>query len=265
MPPPSKEDVLDLKVRRRIVKAVEENPGLHLRALAEKLDLALSTLEYHCYHLVKHHCLTSRQDGGYKAFYPAEGMDRRDKDILYLIRHEAPRRICGHLCLHPGSTPKDLKAVVKLSPATLSFHLKKLREAGITEEEPAGRTKKLFLADPERVAGVLVTYRGSFLDDAVDRFASAWLDLHPPTRKAASTPAQPRDADDAMEGEDAGATEGGEGDGATEGGEAADAAPAAAGDAADTPAVTLPGPAEEPARPSGLAARMDESRGQERD
>jgi len=30
------------------------------------------------------------------------------------------------------------------------------------------------------VANVLVTYRKSFLDDAVDRFAAAWLALTPP-------------------------------------------------------------------------------------
>ena len=178
MPPPSRGSVLDLKVRRRIVEAVAAHPGLHLRALSQLLELPLSTLEYHCYQLVKHGHLTARQDGGYKSFYPAEGLDRRDKDILYLVRHEAPRRMCTHLVLHPGATPKALREVTGLSAATLSFHLKKLRDAGLVREEAAGRTKHVFLIDPERVAGVLVTYRGSFLDDAVDRFAKTWLDFN---------------------------------------------------------------------------------------
>lgn len=177
MGPPTKQDVLDLGVRRRIVAAITESPGLHLRALAERLGMGVSTLEYHTYHLLRHGHLTSRDDGGYKAFYPGKGLDRRDKDILYLVRHEAPRRICTHLLLHPDSTPGDLREVVDLAPATLSFHLKKLREAGLVEEEPAGRTKRLRVVDPERVANVLVTYRRSFLDDAVDRFADAWLSL----------------------------------------------------------------------------------------
>ncbi len=177
MGPPTKEDVLDLDARRGIIQAVREHPGLHLRALAERLDMPVSTVEYHTYHLHKHGHLTTRDDGGFKSFYPAEGIDRRDKDILYMVRHEAPRRICMHLLLNPGATPKDLKPVVGLSPATLSFHLKKLRAAGLIEEEPAGRTKKLTVADPERVGNVLVTYRRSFLDDLVDRFADTWLNL----------------------------------------------------------------------------------------
>jgi predicted transcriptional regulator len=184
--------VLDLASRRRIVEYVREHPGLHLRALAEALAMPVSTLEYHCYHLEKHGHLAVREGGGFKAFYPSEGMDRRDRDILYLVRHDAPRRICAHLLLHPGATPGDLKEVVKLSGPTLSFHLKKLRDAGIVQETPEGRTKRLAIVEPERVANLLVTYRASFVDDAVDRFASAWMALGPPVeRKPADEGADP--------------------------------------------------------------------------
>ncbi len=180
MPPPTKDNILDLPLRQRIVETITASPGTHLRGLAELMDVAVSTLEYHCYQLVRTGHLNTREDGGFKAFYPAEGLDRRDKDLLYLLRQEAPRRIAAHLVLNPEATPKDLKAVLGLSGATLSFHLKKLLAAGIVDEEPAGRTKLLSVADPERVANVLVTYRKSFVDDAVDRFASAWLDLQAP-------------------------------------------------------------------------------------
>lgn len=179
---PQAETVLDLATRRRIVEHVQDNPGLHLRALAEALAMPVSTLEYHCYHLAKHGHLSVREEGAFKAFYPAEGMDRRDKDILYLVRHDGPRRICAHLLLNPGATPADLKPATGLSGPTLSFHLNKLRKAGLVREEPAGRTKRLFVVDAERVAGVLVTYRRSFVDDAVDRFSEAWLALVPPAK-----------------------------------------------------------------------------------
>lgn len=179
MPPPTKQNVLDLPLRRRIYEAIRERPGIHLRALAELTETALSTLEYHCYQLVKTGQLTTREDGGFKCFYPAEGMGRRDKDLLYLLRQEAPRRICAHLVLHPDSTPKDLKEALGFKGATLSFHLNKLRAAEMVTETPAGRTKLLSVADPEAVANLLVSYQKSFVDDVVDRFASTWLDLHP--------------------------------------------------------------------------------------
>lgn len=181
---PDADSVLDLDARKRIVEHVRINPGLHLRALAEALGMPVSTLEYHCYHLARHGHLATRDAGGFKAFYPATGLDRRDKDVLYVVRHDAPRRICTHLILHPGATPGELKEVVGLAGPTLTFHLKKLRSSGLLREEPQGRTKRLYLEDAERVANVLVTYRKSFLDDAVDRFSEAWLALGPPVAKA---------------------------------------------------------------------------------
>lgn len=183
MGPPTKETVLDLKVRRRIAACVQENPGLHMRGIAERLSLPVSTLEYHLYQLVKTGHLVTRDTGGYKAFYPSEGMDRRDRDILYLVRQEGPRRICAHLILDPGSTPKELKQALGVSGATLSFHLKKLKEAELLVERPIGRTKELELRDAQRVANVLVVYRKSFVDGAVDRFAKAWMDLRPPAKQ----------------------------------------------------------------------------------
>lgn len=180
-PPPTPDTVLDLEARRRIVRFVQESPGLHMRELAARLAMPVSTLEYHCYQLVKHGQLVTRETAGFKAFYPGEGMDRRDKDILYLVRHDAPRKVCSHLLLHPGATPKELRDVLGVTGPTLTFHLNKLRGAGILREEPEGRTKRLYVEDPERVANLLVTYRRSFLDDAVDRFADAWLALSPPS------------------------------------------------------------------------------------
>jgi DNA-binding MarR family transcriptional regulator len=180
-PPPTPDTVLDLEARRRIVRFVQESPGLHMRELAARLAMPVSTLEYHCYQLVKHGALVTRESAGFKAFYPGEGMDRRDKDILYLVRHDAPRKVCSHLLLHPGATPKELREMLGVTGPTLTFHLNKLRSAGILREEPEGRTKRLFVEDPERVANLLVTYRRSFLDDAVDRFADAWLALSPPS------------------------------------------------------------------------------------
>lgn len=197
-PPPSPENVLDLEARRRIVRFVQESPGLHMRELAARLAMPVSTLEYHCYQLVKHGQLVTRESAGFKSFYPGEGMDRRDKDILYLVRHDAPRKVCSHLLLHPGATPKELRGMLGVTGPTLTFHLNKLRGAGILREEPDGRTKRLYVEDPERVANLLVTYRRSFLDDAVDRFADAWLALSPPSlrkaepKEAEQTPAAER-------------------------------------------------------------------------
>jgi predicted transcriptional regulator len=176
MPPPTKQNVLDLEARRSLFELVQERPGIHLRAIAEVAGQAISTSEYHLHQLVKFGLLDTREAGGVKAFFPPE-IDRRDKDLLYVVRHEAPRRICAHLLLEPQASPADLKVALGIPAPTLSFHLKKLLKNGITAEEKRGRSKALTIVDPERVGSVLVTYRATFLDEAIDRFAETWLAL----------------------------------------------------------------------------------------
>jgi predicted transcriptional regulator len=155
------ETVLDLDSRRRILEGVQAHPGLHLRALAHVLGMPLSTLEYHCYLLVRQGHLATRESGKFKAFFPPEGIDRRDKDILYMVRRDGLRRICAHLVLHPGTTPGELKEALAISGPTLSFHLNKLRASSLLREERQWRVKRLYVEDAERVANVLWTHRRS--------------------------------------------------------------------------------------------------------
>ncbi|MBW3584052.1 MAG: helix-turn-helix domain-containing protein [Euryarchaeota archaeon] len=172
------EAVLDLDSRRRIYGHIEKNPGLHLRALQRALDMPLGTLEYHLYQLDRAGMVVIREDGRYKAFFPKGGdLDRRDKDILYYVRQEVPRRIVMTLLIEPGASHGDLVKQLPVSASTVSFHVKKLVKAGIVGEVRAGRGKHFRVVDPDRVAKVLVRYRKSFLDDLVDRFARVWMDM----------------------------------------------------------------------------------------
>ena len=73
---------------------------------------------------------------------------------------------------------------LKLSPSTVSFHLKKLRGAKLietTKREPrkGGKRKiRTYSAkDADGLASLLITYKTSFLDDAVDRFVELWSEI----------------------------------------------------------------------------------------
>lgn len=169
--------MLDLDSRRLIFRHVEAHPGLHLRGIHRALEMPLGTVEYHLHQMEKSGLIVSREDGRFKAFFVSEGLDRRDKDILYYVRQEMPRQIIIRLLMTPESTHSELVAELPVSASTCSFHLKKLVKSGLVTERRVGRSKHFVVADAERVANVLVTYRKSFLDDLVDRFARAWLDV----------------------------------------------------------------------------------------
>ncbi len=63
--------------------------------------------------------------------------------------------------------------------STVSFHLSKFAEAGYLVVERMGKESVYSINEPDRVAKALISYRETFVDEAVDRFAEAWLELRP--------------------------------------------------------------------------------------
>ncbi|RTZ59296.1 MAG: hypothetical protein DSZ32_05500 [Gammaproteobacteria bacterium] len=97
-------------------------------------------------------------------------VDAQDKKYLAMLRQEIPRLIVLHLLMHPDSSHGELRPHFMISPSTLSYHLKKLVDAGILVKESG----KYRVKDEDRVAKVLITYRQTFMDAMVDAFIRFW-------------------------------------------------------------------------------------------
>ncbi|MGC9554999.1 MAG: winged helix-turn-helix transcriptional regulator [Thermoplasmatota archaeon] len=174
-----KEDSLALETRRDIYTTIVRYPGLHERELARKLDMSLSTLDYHLHYMEKRDLVVSRKDGRYTRYFATRTVGREDKRVIALLRQKTPRDIALHLLLHPEAVHKDLARAVGKSPSTVSFHLKKMIDAGMVEPISLGRETAYRITDEEQVVNNLITYQETFVDDAVDRFVDTWTSLHP--------------------------------------------------------------------------------------
>lgn len=173
----SADQLLELDSRRRIYDFLVAAPGIHLRGLQRSLGMPIGTLEYHLYQMERHGVLVTRSEGRFKAYFTQDGLDRRDRDYLYYLRQEMPRRISIEVADAPGITFRVLASHLPISASTLSFHLKKLLHAGMLGESLQGREKVYACTEPDRVRRLVVKFRATFLDEAVDRFADAWLSL----------------------------------------------------------------------------------------
>lgn len=176
---PDEHPALELDVRSDIFHLVEDKPGIHLRAIQKRLDLPYGTTTYHLNYLEKADLVTAKMDGGYKRYYSTHSVGRRDKAILQLLRQRVPRRVCTHLLLDPGLTHQELLEEFDLSASTLSYHLKKLTDGEVVRAEKEGRHTHYFVEERDDVARLLIAYKPSFVDDVVDRFVEAWLDVEP--------------------------------------------------------------------------------------
>ena len=171
------EDVLELENRRKIYQLVSKFPGMYLREIEKELGLAIGVLEYNLSYLERAEILTVEREGNRKRYFVGEDISFGDKTTIGIMRQEIPRRIVIHLMLNPKASFQDVLAQFNISKSTLSFHMKKLTEANIVGSEKEGRSSFYSVIDPENTARVILTYKASFLDSVVDRFAEVWGDM----------------------------------------------------------------------------------------
>jgi predicted transcriptional regulator len=171
------EEVLELENRRRIYQLVSKYPGMYLREIEKELGLSIGVLEYHLSYLEKKYILTVEREGHRKRYFVREDISYGDKATISILRQEIPRRIVIHLMLNPNTSFQDVLAQFKISKSTLSFHMKKLTNAELVETEKVGRETYYKVRDQEDTARIILTYKTSFLDSVVDRFAEIWEDF----------------------------------------------------------------------------------------
>ncbi len=169
-------EALDVSTRREIYTFLREVPGAHFSEIQRRLDLATGTLQYHLQYLEKRDLIDAKRDGRYTRYYPSLEIDRRHKPILGLLRQATPRKIVLDLIEHGPSRLTDMSDRLDLAPSTLSFHLKKLMKEDVVERPERGVYQ---VGDREGMLDLLVTYRSSFIDSAVDRIVGLFTGVNP--------------------------------------------------------------------------------------
>lgn len=166
---------LDLERRRELYQMIVAHPGLHLRELDRRLGIGLGDLRYHLKQLEDAELVTSKEDGYRKTFFPVRGFSYPDAALVGLLRQEGPRKILLVLLERRETGFQDLREALRVSKSTLYFHLDKLVNAAIVVASRVEGRAKYRLVDPNHVAQVLVQYKESFLDAAIDRVVKAWM------------------------------------------------------------------------------------------
>src|SRR5581483_82960 len=122
----SLEPVVTEGPRADILRLVRRVPGAHLRGIERMTGLPLGQVLYHLDRLERMGLLVSVKDWGFRRYFVAADVDRREKRILGALRHDVPRRVALALLRSPGLAHKDLQAIVGVAGSTLSFHLQRL-------------------------------------------------------------------------------------------------------------------------------------------
>jgi predicted transcriptional regulator len=169
------DSTLALKKRRDLYHYIKDNPGMHLRAIGRALDISLGDLRYHLDFMEKEGLISSRTDEYKKTYFSATEVSYGDRGTLALLRQDTPRKIILFLITRPVASFEDIQDELNKSKSTVSFHLKKLRKSEIIEVKIEENKNIYSIIDKEHIIRLLITFRSSFLDDAIDRVVDMWL------------------------------------------------------------------------------------------
>lgn len=162
------EDLLALKRRRVIFGHISANPGTYLREMETALGLSVGDLQYHLGQLEKGGLVTTHDDGRRKGYFVASEVPYFDRGIISIIRMRTPRRIIIFLLTHRDATFGEILANFNFTKGALSFHLKRLVKADVITRGRRERESTFEVKEPERVSGLLITYKASIADEVLD-------------------------------------------------------------------------------------------------
>lgn len=159
----------------RIVSEIHDHPGIHFRALARELDTSTALVNYHLEDLLEADQIRSVEVGGHTRYFPdgeLEDLTGEERSMLDAMRQTRRLEIVLALLQGGPAQHKSLHEIVGASKGTLTYHLGKLRDAGVVEKVPDGRFR---LVDPKQVRRLLVCYEPE--SDLLDEVHDMWEDL----------------------------------------------------------------------------------------
>ena len=129
-------DSLRHKTRKRIFNYIEKNPGLHIRELSRKMNIPMSTLDYHLRNLEKNGFIEINTRSRFGRIYATKNIGVMSKNLITALRQKTSRNIILYLYLQLNASQIELSKELDLSITTIAKHTKRLEKLGIIEPIP---------------------------------------------------------------------------------------------------------------------------------
>lgn len=138
--------LLEHPQRQRIMEVVYAEPGIHMRALRERLRMGSSVADHHIRKMNDAGLLHADRRGSYVCLFPKGHMDHSAMAAVPVMKADGAKAIVAALTKGPA-LQAELVEATGLSKGTLSYHLKRLAEANAVEFTKEGRARRVTLTE----------------------------------------------------------------------------------------------------------------------
>ncbi|MEA3137214.1 MAG: hypothetical protein QOC71_1495 [Thermoplasmata archaeon] len=147
-------DLLEHPLRSQIFQVIQTNPGIHASGLARQVGAGWGTITHHLEKLEKGHLVAIRKVNNQKCFFENGGkVSRQDMAVIGAVKGDTAGDIASFVTSHPMTSQKQMAESLDLSPALVSFHVKKLVNLGVLDKVRHG--KETLLTTSEALRRVL--------------------------------------------------------------------------------------------------------------
>ena len=137
-------------------------------------SITTGSIQYHLNYLARQGLIKVEREGNNLRYFPKE-FKQENKKVMGFLRQKSIRNILLFVLTHDNCNHEQIVKFVKLSPSTVSWHLKKLEQENIVGFIKKGRkTFYNLLVDRGEITNLLITYKESFFDSLVNKTVEMW-------------------------------------------------------------------------------------------
>ena len=160
----------DDNIKSILLKYIDETPGIRYRELLRLTALSNGTLTYHLKMLEDSNCVRVDRHQRRMTRYYAVNVPIEESEVIGYIRSDTTRQIILFILKHDLCTFNEIVEYTKKAPSTVSWHLKRLRNARIILSIIQKEYHLYRVINRELVADVLYKYKESFVDKVVNNY-----------------------------------------------------------------------------------------------
>ena len=161
----------------RVLQHIQESPGCHLRQIKRELAMSMGTIQYHLNLLEKQGKVSSERHNLHKYYFPVGLFEQNEKDILKILNQETAREILL-IIMEKKPTQTDIVNTIKISSASVNWHMKRLIELGMVLEQKDGKFKRYTIGiDTKHIVSLMKNYHPNIWNRWSDRLAEMFLSL----------------------------------------------------------------------------------------